>query len=51
MDLNDVLDMVDGADVVLVGVKNLHGGGSAAVIVTASYGEFYVSSVPYGQKV
>ena len=42
--------MVDGAGVGLVVVKNLHGGDSAAVIVTASYEESYGESVPYGQK-
>ena len=42
--------MVDGAGVGLVVGKNLHGGDSAAVIVTASYGESYGESVPYGQK-
>ena len=36
---------VDGDESGLVAVENLHGGGSAAVIVTVCYGDFYVKLV------
>ena len=42
--------MVDGASVGSVVVENLHGGGSATVMVTVSYRKSYGKSVPYGQK-
>ena len=49
-DSNDVLGMVDGASVRSVVVENLHGGGSAAVMVTVSYRKSYGKSVLYRQK-